>query len=325
MDLLRRRFLGITGIASALPAISYFAHAQSYPARPVRLISPFPAGGPNDIVSRLAGQWLSERLGQPFIIENRIGAGGNIGTEAAVRASADGYTLLAIGVVNTINASLYEKLSFDFIRDIAPVAGVMRLPIVMVVNPSIPAKTVADFVAYAKANPGKFNMASGGNGTASHVAGELFKMMTDVDLVHVPYRGAAPAITDLLSGQVHVMFDIMSTSIEHIRAGQLRPLAVTTPTRSEALPEVPTIGDFVLGYEASAWFGIGAPKDTPAEIVNRLNGEINAALTDPRIRARLSALGGVVFATSPRDFGKFIGDDTEKWAKVVRFSGAKPG
>jgi tripartite-type tricarboxylate transporter receptor subunit TctC len=288
------------------------------------LISPFPAGGPNDIVARLAGQWLSERLGQPFIIENRIGAGGNIGTEAAVRASADGYTLLAIGVVNTINASLYEKLSFDFIRDIAPVAGVMRLPIVMVVNPSIPAKTVPDFVAYAKANPGKFNMASGGNGTASHVAGELFKMMTDVDLVHVPYRGAAPAITDLLSGQVHVMFDIMSTSIEHIRAGQLRPLAVTTPTRSEALPEVPTIGDFVLGYEASAWFGIGAPKDTPAEIVNRLNGEINAALTDPRIRARLSALGGVVFATSPRDFGKFIGDDTEKWAKVVRFSGAKP-
>jgi tripartite-type tricarboxylate transporter receptor subunit TctC len=325
MNLLRRQFLHVAGVAAALPAVSLFANAQTYPARPVRLISPFPAGGPNDIVARLVGQWLSQRLGQPFIIENRVGAGGNIGTEAAVKASPDGYTLLVVGVVNTINVSLYDKLSFDFIRDIVPVASVMRLPIVMVVNPSIPAKTVSDFVAYAKANPGKLNMASGGNGTASHVAGELFKMMTDVDLVHVPYRGAAPAVTDLLSGQMQVMFDIMSTSIEHIRAGKLRPLAVTTTTRSEALPEVPTVGDFVPGYEASAWFGVGAPKDTPAEIVNKLNGEINAGLADPKIRARLAALGGGAFASSPYDFGKFIGDDTEKWAKVVRFSGAKPG
>jgi tripartite-type tricarboxylate transporter receptor subunit TctC len=325
MNLPRRQFLHIASVAAALPAVSRFANAQAYPARPVRLISPFPAGGPNDIVARLVGQWLSERLGQPFIIENRVGAGGNIGTEAAVKASPDGYTLLVVGVVNTINASVYDKLSFDFIRDIAPVASVMRLPIVMVVNPLIPAKTVPDFVAYAKANPGKLNMASGGNGTASHVAGELFKMMADVDLVHVPYRGAAPAVIDLLSGQMHVMFDIISTSIEHIRAGKLQPLAVTTTTRSDALPEVPTVGDFVLGYEASAWFGIGAPKDTAAEIVNKLNGEINAGLADPKIRARLAALGGGAFATSPHDFGKFIGDDIEKWAKVVRFSGAKPG
>jgi tripartite-type tricarboxylate transporter receptor subunit TctC len=325
MNLPRRQFMRMVGVAAALSAVSRVANAQSYPARPVRLISPFPAGGPNDIVARLIGQWLSERLGQPFVIENRIGAGGNIGTEAAVKAPPDGYTLLVVGVVNTINATLYDKLNFNFIRDIAPVASIMRVPNVMVVNPSIPASTVPDFVAYARANPGKLNMASGGNGTASHVAGELFKMMTGVDLVHVPYRWAAPAVTDLLGGQMHVMFDIMSTSIEHIRAGKLRPLAVTTTARSKALPEVPTVGDFVPGYEASAWFGIGAPKDTPAGIVNKLNDEINAGLADLKIKARLAALGGEAFASSPDDFGKFIGDDTEKWAKVVRFSGAKPG
>jgi len=325
MTLPRRQFMRMAGVAAALWPVARVANAQTYPVRPVRLISPFPAGGPNDIVARLIGQWLSERLGQPFLIENRIGAGGNIGTEAALRAPPDGHTLLVIGVVNTINATLYDKLNFNFMRDAAPVASIVRFPNVMVVSPSIPVGTVADFVTYAKANPGKLNMASGGNGTASHVAGELFKMMTGVDLVHVPYRGAAPAVADLVTGQMHVMFDIMSTSIEHVKAGKLRPLAVTTMARSEALPDVPTVGEFIPGYEASAWFGIAAPKDTSAVIVNKLNNEINAGLTDLKVKARLTASGGGVFASTPADFAKFIGDDTEKWASVVRFSGAKPG
>jgi tripartite-type tricarboxylate transporter receptor subunit TctC len=289
----------------------------------VRLISPFPAGGPNDILARLIGPWLSERLGQPFIIENRVGTGGNLGTEAAVKAAPDGHTLLMIGVVNTINATLYAKLAFDFERDIAPVAGVMRVPNVVTVNPSVPAKTIPELISYAKSNPGKLSMASGGTGTASHVAGELFKMMTGVDMVHIPYRGAAPALTDLIGGQVQIMFDIMSNSIEHVRAGRLRALAVTTTVRSEALPRIQTVADFIPGYEASAWFGVGAPRNTPAEVLNRLNKEINAGLADAKIKARLADPGGTVFVSSPADFARFIAEDAEKWAKVVRFTGIK--
>lgn len=323
MNRLRRRFLHLAIGAATVPVLAKFARAQVYPTRPVRLISPFPAGGPNDILARLIGQWLSERLSQPFIVENRIGASGNIGTEAVVKAVPDGHTLLMIGVVNTINASLYEKLSFDFLRDITPVAGVMRVPNVMEVNPSVPARTVPELIAYAKANPGKLNMASGGNGTASHVAGELFKMMTGVNMLHVPYRGAAPAVTDLMSGQVQVMFDVLSNSIEHIRAAKLRPLAVTTAARSAALPDIPTVGDFVQGYEASAWFGVGAPRNTPVEIVDRLNREINAGLADPRIQGRLASLGGSMFASSPAELGQFISDDAEKWARVIEFASIK--
>ena len=284
----------------------------------------FAAGGAPDILARLMGQWLSERLGQPFVIENRPGAGSNIATEAVVRAPPDGYTLLLVSPANAINATLYDKLNFNFIRDIAPVAGIIREPHVMVVNPSVPAKTVPEFIAYAKANPGKLNMASAGNGTAAHVAGELFKMMTGVDMVHVPYRGAAPALTDLLGGQVQVMFAAMPASIEYIRAGKLRALAVTTATRSEALPDIPTVGEFVPGYEASAWFGVGAPKNTPAEIIDKLNKEINAALADPKIKARLADLGGTVLPGSPADFGKLIADETEKWGKVIRAANIKP-
>ena len=282
MKLPRRQFLHLAAGAAALPAVSRIAWAQAYPTRPVRIIVGFAAGGAADIIARLIGQWLSERLGQPFVIENRPGAGSNIATEAVVRAPPDGYTLLLVGTANAINATLYDKLNFNFIRDIAPVAGIIRVPNVMVVNPSVPAKTVPEFIAYAKANPGKINMASGGIGTAAHVSGELFKMMAGVDMVHVPYRGAAPALTDLLGGQVQVMFASMPSSIEHIRAGKLRALAVTTATRSEALPDIPTVGEFVPGYEASAWYGVGAPKDTPAEIVDKLNKEINAASPIPR-------------------------------------------
>jgi tripartite-type tricarboxylate transporter receptor subunit TctC len=267
---------------------------------------------------------MSERVGQPFVIENRPGAGGNIGTEAVVRAMPDGYTLLLVNATNAINATLYETLPFDFIRDIAPVAGIVRAPNVMVVNPSLLAKTVPEFIAYAKANPGKVNMASGGNGTPAHVAGELFKMMTGVDMVHVPYRGAAPAQTDLLGGQVQVMFDPIISSIEQIRAGKLRALAVTTAIRADVLPDIPTMADFVPGYEASGWFGVGVPKSTPAEIVDRLNKEINATLAGPKIKARLADMGGTVLAGSPADFENLIGKETDKWAKVVRFSGAKP-
>ncbi len=275
-------------------------------------------------MARLIGQFLSERLSQPFVIENRAGASGNIGTEAVVNAPPDGLTLLLATSPHAINAALYEKLNFNFIRDIAPVAGIARVPNVMEVNLSVPAKTVPEFIAHAKASPGRINMASGGNGTTQHLSGELFKMMTGVDMLHVPYRGEAPALTDLLGGQVQVMFGIMPSSIEHLRTGRLRPLAVTSATRSKALPEIPTIGDFVAGYEASTWFGIGAPKNTPADIVAKLNGAINAALADPKLKARLADLGGTALAGSPADFGKLIAEETEKWAKVVKFSGAKP-
>jgi tripartite-type tricarboxylate transporter receptor subunit TctC len=318
MKLPRRRFLHLAAGAVALPVLSRIASAQAYPSQPVRWIVPYPPGGPTDIQARLLGQWLSERLGQPFIIENRPGAGGNIGTEAVVRAPADGYALLLIGPPHAINATLYDKLNFNFIRDIAPVAGIMSVPNVMVVNPSVPAKTVPEFIAYAKANPGKINMASSGIGTSPHVAGELFKMMTGVDMVHVPYRGAAPALTDLIAGQVQVYFATAPTLIEYISAGKLRPLAVTTATRSDALPDIPTVGDFVPGYESSAWYGVGVPKRTPVKIIDRLNTEINAALADPKIKARLADLGGTPLVGSPADFAKLIADETEKWGKVIR-------
>jgi tripartite-type tricarboxylate transporter receptor subunit TctC len=323
MKLPRRRFLHLTAGAAALPAVSRFAWAQAYPTRPVRLIVPFAAGGSTDITARLMGQWLSERLGQPFVTENRPGAGTNIGTEAVVRAPPDGYTLLLVGPPSAINATLYDKLNFNFIRDIAPVAVVIRVPNVMVVNPSVPAKTVPEFIAYAKTNPRKVNMASSGNGTSPHVAGELFKLMSGVDLVHVPYRGGAPALTDLIAGQVQVYFATTPASIEYIRAGTLRALAVTTAARSEALPDVPTVGEFVPGYEASGWFGVGAPKSTPAEIIDKLNREINAGLADAKIKERLVDLGGTVLALSPAEFGKLIADETEKWGKVIRATNIK--
>jgi tripartite-type tricarboxylate transporter receptor subunit TctC len=289
----------------------------------VRIVVPFTPGGASDITARLMGQWLSERLGQQFVIDNRPGGGTNIGTEAVVRAPADGYTLLMVGGYNAINATLYDKLNHNFIRDIAPVAGIIVVPNVMVVNPSVPAATVPEFIAYAKSKPGKTTMASAGTGTPSHVTGELFKMMAGVNLVHVPYRGGGPALTDLLSGQVQVMFATMPSSIEYIRAGKLRALAVATATRSEALPDVPTVGEFVPGYEASSWSGLGAPRATPAEIVDKLNKEVNAALDDPKMKARLADLGGVALPGSPADFGKLIADETEKWAKVIKFAGIK--
>jgi tripartite-type tricarboxylate transporter receptor subunit TctC len=299
------------------------ARAETYPTRPVRLIVGFAAGGPTDIVARLIGQWLSERLGQPFLVENRSGAGSNIATESVVSAPADGYTLLLVAPANTINATLYDNLNYDFIRDIAPVAGILRTFYVMAVNPSVPAKSVPEFIAYAKANPGKINMASAGTGTPQHVAGELFKMITGTDMVHVPYRGSAPALTDLIGGQVQVMFDNLASSLPYIRAGKLRALAVTTVTRSEALPDVPTVGDFVPGFEASATFGVGAPKATPAGIIERLNQEINAGLADPTIKARFTELAGTVLPGSPADFGRLIAEETGKWGKVVKFAGIK--
>jgi tripartite-type tricarboxylate transporter receptor subunit TctC len=324
MKLPRRRFLYLAAGAAALPAVSPVAWAQSYPTRPVRWIVPFPAGGAADIVARLMGQWLSERLGQSFVIENRPGAGTNIGTESVVRSAPDGYTLLFVSPSAAINATLYEKLNFSFIRDIAPVAALVRTPDVMEVNPSVPAKTVPEFIAYAKANPGKINYASSGNGTVQHLAGELFKVMTGVDMVHVPYRGDAFALTDLIGGQVQAMFGNMAPSIEHIRTGRLRALAVTTATRSEVLPDVPTVADSVPGYEAVGWFGLGTPNGTPGEIVDRLNKEVNAVLAEPKTKARLAELGYTAFASSPADFRKLIVDETTKWAKVVKFSGAKP-
>jgi tripartite-type tricarboxylate transporter receptor subunit TctC len=320
----RRQFLHLAAGAAALPAVSHIAWAQEYPTKPVRIIVGFAPGGGADIAARLIGQWLSERLGQSFVIENRPGAGSNIATEAVVRAPSDGYTLLLVSAPAAINATLYEKLSFNFIRDIAPVASISHVPHVMVVHPSFPAKTVPEFIAYAKANAGKINMASAGNGSTPHVAGELFKMMADVNLIHVPYRSAGPALTDLLGGQVQVMFDNMASSIEHIRAGKLRPLAVTTTMRSETLPDVPTVSEFVPGYEVSNWFGVGAPKATPAEILDRLNKEINASLADPKLRARLADLGGTPLVGSPADFGKLIAAETEKWAKVIRAANIKP-
>jgi tripartite-type tricarboxylate transporter receptor subunit TctC len=324
MKLPRRRFLQLAAGAAALPTVSRFACAQAYPSRPVRLIAPFAAGGTSDTVARLMGQWLSERLGQPFVIENRPGAGSNIGTEAVVRASPDGYTLLMAGGYNAINATLYDKLNYNFIRDIAAVAGIVRVPSVMVVHPSVPATTVPEFIAYAKSKPGKTTMASAGKGAPSHLAGELFKIMAGVDMVHVPYRGGGPAVTDLIAGQVQVMFATTVESIGYIRAGRLRALAVTTATRSEELPNIPTVAEFVPGYEASGWFGIGAPKNTPVEIIQTLNREINAGLADPKMKARLADLGGTLLPGSPADFGKFIADETEKWGKVVKFAGIKP-
>ena len=323
LKLPRRKFLYLAAGAAVLPAVSRIARAQTYPARPVRIIVGFPPGGPTDIAARPIGQWLSERLGQQFVIENRPGAGSNIGTEAVVRSPPDGYTLLLAYSSNAINATLYEKLNFNFIRDIAPVASISRETTVMVVHPSFPAKTVPEFVAYAKANPGKINFASGGNGTPGHVVGELFKMMTGVNLVHVPYRGGAPAVADLLGGQVQVMFASPTISIEHIRAGKLRALAVTTATRSAALPDVPPVGDFVPGFEASVWLGIGAPRNTPAEIIEKLNREVNAALADPKMKARLADLGSTVLGGSPSDFGRLIADETEKWGKVIRAANIK--
>jgi len=318
MKLPRRKFLHLAAGAAALPAVSRIARAQAYPTRPVRIIVGFAAGGAADITARLMGQWLSERLGQPFIVENRPGAATNIAAEAVVKSAPDGYTLLLFGSSSTINATLYHKLPFNLVRDIAPVAGTNRVPFVMEVNPSVPAKSVPEFIAYAKANPGKLTMASGGTGSATHVSGELFKMMTGVDMLHVPYRGGAPALTDLIGGQMHIMFDAMTSSIEYIRAGKLRALAVTTATRSEALPELPTVSDFVRGYETSNVGGFGAPKNTPTEIIDRLNKEINAALADPKIKARLADLGAVPMPMSAADFGKLIAEETEKWGKVIR-------
>jgi tripartite-type tricarboxylate transporter receptor subunit TctC len=320
MKLSRRRLQILAVGVATLPIAT---RAEAYPSRPVRWLVGYAPGGGNDIVARLMGQWFSERLGQPFVIENRPGAATNMAAEAVVHAAPDGYTLLLVGQPNAINATLYDSLPFNFIRDIAPVAGIMTVPNVMVVHPSFPAKTVAEFIAYAKANPGKINMASAGNGSAAHRAGELFSLMTGISMVHVPYRGQAPALADLLAGQVQVLFATSPASMEYIRAGKLRALAVTTETRSEALPDLPTVGDIVPGYEASAWYGVGAPRQTPVEIVDRLNKEANAGLADPKLKARLADLGGILIAGSPADFGKVIADDTEKWSKVIRTANIK--
>jgi tripartite-type tricarboxylate transporter receptor subunit TctC len=320
----RRQFLRLATGAAALPTVSRIARAQTYPSRPVRIIVGLAAGGMQDILARLIGQWLSERLGQPFVIENRTGGGGNIAAEAVVRAPADGYTLLTVGPSNAANATLYDKLSFNFIRDIAPVASLTRVPNVMEVHPSVPVKTVPEFIAYAKANPGKLNMASGGNGTSQHLSGELFKMMTGVNMTNVPYRGSGPALTDLLAGQVQVMFTSMPASIAYIKAASLRALAVTTPTRSEGLPDISTVSEYVPGYEVSSWYGVGAPKNTPVEIIEKLNKEINAAFADPRMEARIAVMGGgTVLHGSPADYGKLIADETEKWGKVIRAANIK--
>ena len=324
MKLARRTFVYLALGAAVLPLVPRNASGQIYPTRPVRLICAFPAGGPNDTLARLIGQWLSERLGRPFVVENRPGAATNIATEAVVRAPPDGYTLLLVAQVNAINVTLYERLTFNFIRDIAAVAGIMRVPSILEVNPSVPVHTVPEFIAYAKANPGRLNMASAGNGTSSHLSGELFKIMTDVDILHVPYRGAAVALTDLIAARVQVYFDLMPNSIAHIRSGKVRPLAITTTTRSGALPDLPSVGDFVPGYEVNTWFGVGAPRGTPADIVDKLNEEINAALADPQMKARLAELGGTVLAGTPADFEKLIADETEKWARVIRAANIKP-
>lgn len=320
----RRDFLNLMLATAALPAMSRIAWAQTYPSRPVRFIVPYPPGGSSDITARVVGQWLSERLGQPFLVENRPGASGNTGSEAAVRAPADGYTLLLCGVWNAISATLYDKLNFDFARDIAPIASISRAPNVMVVTPSFPAKTVPQFIAYAKANPGKVNMASTGVGTSLHLSGELFMMMTGIEMQHVPYRGSAPMLTDLLPGRVQVSFDNLQSSMPYIKAGTLRALAVTTTTRSDALPNLPTVGDFVPGYDVSTWNGVCAPKNTPAEIVARLNQEINAALADPKINAQLAEVGASALSGTPADYGKLFTDEIEKWGKVIRAGNIKP-
>jgi len=324
MKLPRRTFLHLAAGAAALPAVSRIAWAQTYPTRPVRLIVPFGPAGATDITARLIGQWLSERLGQQFVIENRPGAGGNIGTEAVVRAAPDGYTLLYVTTANAVSATLFDKLNFNFIRDIAPVAPIVRFPYIMVVNPSIPAKTLPEFIAYAKANPGKINMASPGIGSTPHVNGELFKAMTGTNMVHVPYRSAAAVMTDLLSGQVQLYFGTTASSLEYVRTGKLRALAVTIERRLDELPDIPAVAEFVPGYEASNRYGLGAPRATPAVIVDKLNKEINAALADPKMKARLADLGGTVLAGSPADFGKLIAEETEKWGKVIRAANIKP-
>jgi tripartite-type tricarboxylate transporter receptor subunit TctC len=323
MKLPRRRFLHLAAGAAALPAVSRISWAQAYPARPVRIIAPTAPGGAPDILARLIGPWLSERLGQQFVVENRPGSGNNIGTEAVVRAAPDGYTLLMVSSSNAINATLYDKLNFVFLRDIAAVAGIISLPFVMVVNPSVPAKTVPEFTAYAKANPGKISFGSPGIGTPGHVAGELFKMMAKVEMIHVPYRGGGAVLSDLLGGQVQALFGTTSLTVEQVMAGKLRPLAVTSATRWEGLPDIPTVGDFVPGYEASSVFGLGAPKNTPVEIVDKLNRAIHAALDDPKLKTRLVDLGGTLLAGSPGDFAKLIASDTEKWAKVIRAANIK--
>jgi len=324
MKHLRRQFLRLAAGMAVLPFAPLTAWAQTYPSRPVRWIVGYAAGGGNDIAARLMGQWLTERLGQTFVIENRPGANSNIATEAVVRAPPDGYTLLLVSASNAINATLYKNLSFNLIGDIAPVAGLMAATSVMVVHPSVPAKTVPEFIAHANANPGKINMASGGSGAPSHVAGELFKLMAGVRMLHVPYRGLAPAFSDLIGGQVQVIFPALISAIDFIRAGRLRALAVTTAKRSEALPDVPTVGEFVPGYEASTWYGVGAPKNTPAEIVDKLNREINAGLADPKIKARLAELGGTLLGGTPAEFGMLIAEETEKWGKVATFANIKP-
>jgi tripartite-type tricarboxylate transporter receptor subunit TctC len=323
MNFPRRRFLYSAAAVATLPVMSRFAWAQAYPTRPVRIIVGFTPGGTTDIAARLIGQWLSERLGQQFVIENRPGAGSNLAAEAVVNAPPDGYTILLVGAPNAINATLYEKLNFNFIRDVAPVAGIIRTALVMQVNPSVPAKTVPEFIAYAKGNPGKINMSSAGNGSAPHVAGELFKMMAGVNMVHVPYRGAAPSLSDLIGGQVQVTFESMPSSIGYIRAGTLRALAVTTAERSEALPAIPTVGEFVAGYEASIWYGVGVPKNTPFTIIGKLNNEINAGLVDAKLRARIAELGGTPLQSSPAAFGTLIAEETEKWGKVIRSANIK--
>jgi tripartite-type tricarboxylate transporter receptor subunit TctC len=324
MKLPRRQFLHLAASAATLPAVSRIAWAQGYPIRPIRWVVGFVPGGATDIIARLMGQWLSERLAQSVVIENRPGAGSNIATEVVVNAPADGYTLLLVGPAHAVNATLYERLNYNFIRDIAPIASISREPLVMVLNPSVPAKTVTEFIAYAKAHPGNLNMASSGIGTSVHVGGELFKMMTGIDMLHVPYRGAAPAITDLIGGRVQVMFATLPSSIEYIRAGNLRALAVTTAKRTPVLPDVPTVSDVLPGYEASAVYGVGAPRNTPAEIIDKLNKEINAGLADSGMKARLADLGGTVLPGSSADFGKLIVEETEKWAKVIKFAGIKP-
>jgi tripartite-type tricarboxylate transporter receptor subunit TctC len=324
MKLPRRKFLHLAAGAAALPAMSRIASAQAYPSRPVRIIVGFAAGGPGDTLARLMGQWLSERLRQPFVVENKPGAANNIATEAVVRAPPDGYTLLYITGDNAINATLYEKLNFNFIRDIEPVASIARSPFVLEVHPAIPVKTVSELIAYAGANPGKISMASFGTGTSSHLLGEMFKTMTGIEMVHVPYRGGAPMLIDLLRGQVDVAFDNLRGSIEHIRAGKLRGLAITTPTRSPALPDVPTLSETLPGFEASAWNGIGAPKNTPAEIIDKLNKEINGALADPKVKERIADLSGIINPGSPADFGKFIAEQTEKWGSIIRAANIKP-
>jgi len=323
MKLLRRQFLHLAAGVAALPAALQFAWAQAYPTQPVRVIVGFPAGQAADSLARIVAQALSQRLGQQFIVDNRPGAGGNIGTETVVRAAPDGYTLLSVSSPNAINASLYQHLNYNFIRDIAPVGSIMRVPLVMEVNPSVPVKTVPELIAYIKANPGKISYASAGIGTPQHVSAELFKLMTGVEMVHVPYRGAAPALTDLIGGQVQVMIDTTPASMQHIRSGRVRALAVTTATRADVLPDLPTVAEFLPGYEATSWFGIGVTRNTPPEIIDKLNKEINAGIADPKISARLKDLGGIMLPGSPADFGKLIAGETEKWAKVVKFSGAK--